>query len=74
MNYFVDADFNKLWKPVTSEYKRFTLPFPTDEELTAHEKRLGVKLPPHTLNLSKPRKMAAYSSVTEFPFVMKPAM
>ena len=65
MNYFVDADFNKLWKPVTSEYKRFTLPFPADEELLAQ---------PHTLNLPQPRKMAAYSSVTEFPFVMKSVM
>lgn len=52
MNYFVDADFNKLWKPVTSEYKRFTLPFPTDEELIAHEKRLGVKLPASYIELA----------------------
>ena len=53
MNYFVDADFNKLWKPVTSEYKRFTLSFPTDEELIAHEKRLGVKLPASYIELAK---------------------
>lgn len=52
MNYFVDADFNKLWKPVTSEYKRFTLPFPTDEEVIAHEKRLGVKLPASYIELA----------------------
>lgn len=52
MNYFVDADFNKLWKPVTSEYKRFTLSFPTDEELIAYEKRLGVKLPASYIELA----------------------
>lgn len=52
MNYFVDADFNKLWEPVTSEYKRFTLPFPTDEEVIAHEKRLGVKLPASYIELA----------------------
>lgn len=43
MNYFVNTDFNKLWKPITN--KRFTLPFPNDEEIIALEKRLGVKLP-----------------------------
>ncbi len=52
MNYFVDADFNNLWKPVTSKYKRFTLPFPTDEKLAAQEKRLGVKLPASYIELA----------------------
>lgn len=50
MNYFVDTDFNKLWKPITN--KRFTLPFPTDEEFIALEKRLGVKLPASYVELA----------------------
>lgn len=50
MNYFVQADFNKLWKPITNE--RFTLPFPSEEELAALEKRLGVKLPASYVELA----------------------
>lgn len=43
MNYFTEADFKNLWKREGAGY--FTLPLPSDEELTALEQRLGVKLP-----------------------------
>lgn len=51
MDYFTDDDLKQLWKPVTNE--RFTLPFPTDEEFEALEKRLGVKLPASYVELAK---------------------
>lgn len=50
MHYFVDTDFNKLWKPITN--KRFTLPFPTDKEFIALENQLGVKLPASYVELA----------------------
>ncbi len=50
MKYFANTDFDKLWKPEMNE--RFTLPLPTDDEMTALEKRLGVKLPASYIELS----------------------
>lgn len=58
MNYFTDTDFNKLWKPITN--KRFTLPFPTDEEFIALEKRLGVKLPASYVELATVSQNGGY--------------
>ena len=50
MGHFTETDLTKLWKPETNE--KSTLPFPTDEELTALEKRLGVKLPASYIELA----------------------
>ena len=51
MNYFTKDDLKQLWKPPTNE--RFTLPFPSKEELIALEGRLGVKLPASYLELAE---------------------
>ncbi|MDR1701371.1 MAG: DUF4303 domain-containing protein [Sporomusaceae bacterium] len=58
MNYFTEADFNKLWKAETDE--RSTLPFPTDKELVALEKRLGVKLPASYIELAANSQNGGY--------------
>lgn len=58
MNYFENTDFDKLWKPITNE--RFTLPFPTNEEFAALEKRLGVKLPASYVELASASQNGGY--------------
>ncbi|MDR1702828.1 MAG: SMI1/KNR4 family protein, partial [Sporomusaceae bacterium] len=58
MNYFTEADFNKLWQAETDE--RSTLPFPTDKELIALEKRLGVKLPASYIELAANSQNGGY--------------